>query len=130
MKLVATKEFSQQASGRYVSSFRPEDPGVYLVRAREGAKMISAGYVHNPSGEVATGRIDEQLLRESSEQTGGQYIGSTEEKIELAGADVSRFVELWPYAILALLFLFMADVAIRRWEHVRGLVDQVKGLGK
>jgi Ca-activated chloride channel family protein len=125
MKLVATKEFSQRASGRYVGRFRPEEPGVYLVRAREGAKMVSAGYVHNPSGEVATGRINDTLLKDASTQTGGTYLDSGEGKLTLAGADVLRFVELWPYAILALLFLFMADVAIRRWEHVRGLVDLV-----
>lgn len=130
MKLVATKEFSQHASGRYVGNFRPDEAGVYLVRAREGAKMVSAGYVHNPSGEVATGRINDTLLKQACAQTGGTYLESADDKLELTGADVSRFVELWPYAILAMLFLFMADVAIRRWEHVRGLVEQIKRIGK
>lgn len=129
MKLVATKELSQHASGRYVGSFRPDDAGVYLVRAREGAKMISAGYVHNPSGEVATGRVNDDLLKEATAQTGGNYLESPDDELKLAGADVSRFVELWPFAILILLFLFMADVAVRRWEHVRGIVDQVKRIG-
>ena len=126
MKLLATETLSQLASGRYVCRFRPDDPGVYLVRAREGSKMVSAGYVHNPSGEAATGRIDEDLLRESSAQTGGSYLASIDDPLELGGADVSRFVELWPSAILALLGLFMVDVVIRRWEHVRGLIDQVR----
>jgi len=128
MKLIATKEFTQRASGKYVGSFRPDDPGVYLVRAREGSKMVSAGYVHNPSSEVATGRINEPLLKKACALTGGTYLGTADAQLNLTGADVSRFVELWPYVIVLLVLLLMVDVAIRRWEHLRGLIDQIKGV--
>jgi hypothetical protein len=88
--------------------------------------MISAGYVHNPSSEVATGRVNEVLLQKASELTGGQFLQSADEKPDLSGVEVARYVEVWPYVLLAFLFLFLVDVAIRRWEHVRGLVDQIR----
>ena len=124
MKLVATKDFGQTAPGVYGGSFRPDEPGVYLVRARSGAQMVSAGYVHNPSGEVATGKTDDVLLKEVTEITGGTLLESADQKLELTGANVARYVEIWPYVIQVLIGLFLLDVIVRRWEHARGLWQQ------
>ena len=90
--------------------------------------MVSAGYVHNPSGEVATGQISEGILREAAEITGGTYLASADEPLELTGSDVARYVELWPLFLKLFIALFLIDVAIRRWENVMGLWEQVTGL--
>ncbi len=123
MRTVATLALAQQGPGWYESSFRPADPGVYLVRAKSGSQMVSAGHVHNPSAEVATGRIDDALLRQACEITGGTWLESPDVPLELTGEAVARYVELWPYLLGAFLVLLLLDLSIRRWENVLGVVD-------
>jgi len=123
MKTLATLPLAQEGPGWYESRFRPADSGVYLVRARFGSQMVSAGYVHNPSGEVASGRIDEALLREACRITGGTYLENADAPLELTGENVSRYVELWPSLMLAFLMIFLADLIVRRWENVLGVCD-------
>jgi uncharacterized membrane protein len=126
MKTIATLTLEQEGPGWYGSSFRPSDPGVYLVRARSGSQMVSAGHVHNPSTEVATGKIDDALLKEACAITGGTYLENADAPLELTGEDVARYVELWPWLMLAFLVVFLLDLAIRRWENVLGVVDLFK----
>ncbi len=126
MKTIATLTLEQEGPGWYGSSFRPSDPGVYLVRARSGSQMVSAGHVHNPSTEVATGQIDDTLLKEACTITGGTYLENVDAPLELTGEDVARYVELWPSLMLAFLVVFLLDLAIRRWENVLGVVDLFK----
>lgn len=128
MKTVATLTLEQEGPGWYSSQFRPSDSGVYLVRARSGSQIVSAGYVHNPSEEVATGRVDEALLRQVCEITGGTYLENADQSLELTGTDVARYVELWPYLMMAFLGVFLLDLLIRRWENVMGVGDQVMRL--
>ncbi|MCB1086414.1 MAG: VWA domain-containing protein [Verrucomicrobiae bacterium] len=125
MRQIGTQALEQEGSGLYGGGFAPTDPGVYLVRAGSGAQTVSAGYVHNPSGEVATGQIAESTLREAAEITGGTYLADPGAPLELTGSDVSRYVELWPLLLKLFLVLFFIDIAIRRWENLMGLWDQV-----
>lgn len=126
MKTLATLTLEQEGPGWYGSRFRPSEPGVYLVRARSGSQMVSAGHVHNPSTEVATGQIDDALLKEACKITGGTYLETADAPLELTGQDVARYVELWPWLMLAFLAVFLLDLAIRRWENVLGVVDLFK----
>ena len=125
MKSVATLRLGQEGPGWYGSRFRPAEAGVYLVRARSGSQIVSAGYVHNPSSEVATGRVDEALLREVCEITGGTYLESPGQALELTGTDVARYVELWPWLMMAFLAVFLLDLILRRWENLMGVGDQL-----
>lgn len=126
MTTIATLTLGQEGPGWYGSRFRPTEPGVYLVRARSGSQMVSAGHVHNPSTEVATGRVDDALLKEACKITGGTYLENADSPLELTGQDVARYVELWPWLMLAFLAVFLIDLAIRRWENVLGVVDLFK----
>lgn len=125
MKPVSTINLDQEGPGWYASAFRPAEPGVYLVRARSGSQLVSAGYVHNPSAEVATGQVDEELLRQVCEITGGTFLESPDVKLELSGTDVSRYEELWPRLLMAFVLLFVLDLFVRRWENARGVGEQV-----
>ncbi|MCP5550983.1 MAG: VWA domain-containing protein [Akkermansiaceae bacterium] len=125
MRLIETETLEQEGPGLYSGGFRPRDPGVYLIRARSGAQMVSAGHVHNPSAEVATGQVDADLLKAVTEITEGNYLEDPGDKLELTGSDVSRYVELWPWFLKFFLVLFVIDIAIRRWENVLGLWEQV-----
>lgn len=110
----------QTGPGLYEGQFRPDRPGVYLVRAQAGADMVSAGLVHNPSSEASVGTVNESLLREAVRITGGSYLADGEAPA-LATSRTVQYVELWPPLVVALLLLFMLDVALRRWEHVQGI---------
>ena len=129
MRLISTARLAQEGSGLYATRFRPDAAGVYLVRARAGSQMVSAGYVHNPSGEVATGQIDRELLKSAVEITGGQLLASADDDLELTGTDVSRTVEVLPYLVAMFLGLLLVDVAIRRWENLLGMVSVLTGRG-
>ena len=87
--------------------------------------MVSAGHVHNPSAEVATGQVNESLLRKVSELSGGTYLESTDDELELVGSDVSRYIEFLPLLLKIFLGLFVLDLLVRRWENVLGVFDQV-----
>jgi hypothetical protein len=116
----------QSGPGAYEGTFVPEKPGVYLIRAQSGAQMVTAGLVHNPSSEQSLGTVNEKLLREVCTVTGGTYLDSGT-NLDLGAARARRYVELWPYLVIAMLLVFLADVAVRRWEHVTGIGEMVFG---
>ncbi len=123
MKLVTNLVLEQKGPGLYQTMFRPGDAGVYMIRARSGSEVVSAGHVHNPSSEVASGRIDEELLKKACEITGGQYLATSDENLVLSGSSAEKYVELWPWLLMSLLGLFLIDLFIRRWENVLGVQE-------
>lgn len=126
MREFAKKTLEQEGSGLYATTFRPENAGVYFVQAQTGAQRVSAGHVHNPSSEVATGQINRALLATAAELTDGQLLDDDSE-LELTGAADARYVELWPYFVLAFLALLIVDIGIRRWENLQGMFEVVTG---
>lgn len=126
MQALDQVRLEQSGPGRYEGRFRPDEPGVYLVRARSGAQMVSAGLVHNPSGEAATGQVNRTLLEKVCRITGGTLLESPETGLEPVSAGHARFVELAPWLLKLLLLLFLADVTIRRWENVQGMWEAVR----
>jgi hypothetical protein len=114
----------QTGPGLYEGIFKPEQAGVYLVRAHSGAQMVTAGLVNNPGGEASLGTVNEKLLRDVCQITEGTYLENNA-KLNLGGSTAKRYVELWPYLAIALLLLFLVDVAVRRWDHVTGIFEVV-----
>jgi len=118
--------FEQRGSGLYEASFRPDQPGAYLVRAMAGNDQVSAGHIHRPLAEIATGQADEERLRRVADLTGGRFLASAGDGLPWDGAGVGRHVELWPHLLTAFVFLCVADVLIRRWENVLGLAEALR----
>jgi hypothetical protein len=123
MKPLARMELAQEGPGRYAGRFLPNEPGVYLVRARAGADVASAGLVHNISGEAAAGRVNLPLLEKVCQLTGGALLRPTDSALPRARRTHSRFVELSPFLLGLLLALFLADLVVRRWENLLGMLD-------
>lgn len=124
LKPVQKITLSQSGPGLYESSFRPDQPGVYLVRAQSGAEMVSAGIVHNPSSEASLGTVNEALLTEATRLTGGSLLKAGQMP-DLSTTRAVQYIEMWPPLVLALLLLFLLDVALRRWEHVQGIWEMI-----
>jgi hypothetical protein len=122
MELIEHITLDQTGPGQYESAFLPTDPGVYLVRARSGSEIVSAGQVHSVSGETASGRADRQFLQKVCKAGGGQLLDDDNPLPTLA-AGHSHFVELTPLILKIFLVLFLADVVIRRWENVQGMLS-------
>lgn len=114
----------QTGPGLYEGSFKPDQAGVYLVRAQSGAEMVSAGLVHNPSSEASLGTINEALLKEATAITGGSILDQAILP-DLTSTKAMQYVELWPPLVILLLILFLLDVIIRRWEHVSGIAEMI-----
>jgi uncharacterized membrane protein len=126
LRAFASPRFEQRGPGWYEASFRPDEPGAYLVRARSGNREASASHVHRPLAEIATGQADEEMLKQVAALTGGRFLTSPEDSVPLDGTGVARHVELWPYLLTAFVFLCVADVVIRRWENVLGLAEALR----
>ncbi|MHC4502750.1 MAG: VWA domain-containing protein, partial [Planctomycetota bacterium] len=81
MRPLEAVALDQSGPGRYTGGFRPDEAGVYLVRARSGSDSVSAGLVHNVSGEAAAGRVNLRLLERVCEITGGKMLAPAEDRL-------------------------------------------------
>jgi len=120
LKSVQKITLGQSGPGMYEGSFRPDQPGVYLVRAQSGAEMVSAGIVHNPSSEASLGTVNEALLTAATRITGGTMLKDGQIP-DLSTTKAVQYIEMWPPIVCALVLLFLLDIAIRRWEHVQSI---------
>ncbi len=119
----------QVGPGRYEGHFRLDRPGVYLVRARHDNETVSAGVVQTIAGEAATGQVNEPLIDQVVDLSGGSRIEPTAAILpSYDRRGHSHFVELRPYILILMLSLFMADVVIRRWENVLGMSEYFRSV--
>jgi len=113
----------QTGPGQYEADFPATEPGVYLVRARAGTRMVSAGLVRNPSGEAATGQVNHALLDRIAAITGGAVIHGEQPALPTyPRAGFERHIELRTPLLVLMIILFLIDVAIRRWQSVRAMI--------
>ena len=122
VKPIAALPLSQTGPGLYEGRFQPGEAGVYLVRAQSGADMVSVGLVHNLSTEASLGTANVKLLTTATRVANGEMLAAGKVP-DLQAAQTPQFTELWPPIVLVLLLLFLVDVAIRRWEHIEGIVE-------
>jgi Ca-activated chloride channel homolog len=109
----------QVAPGRYRGRFPAEQEGVYLVGSaqRRDERVIGsqlAGLVVPYAEELRELGVDEVLLREVADLTGGTALGEPRQVFG-AGRRHSRIpVEIWPWLVVAVAVLLVPDVALRR----------------
>ncbi len=123
MEKVSEDTLAQAGPGRYRGSFVPSRPGIYLVRARAGAEIVSAGLVHETSTEVVSNRVNEVLANRIVSTCGGMLRGNDNLTMAPLPAGRVRTRDLVPLCLGLALLLFLADLVIRRWENVLGIRD-------
>jgi Ca-activated chloride channel homolog len=112
-------DLEQIGPGLYRGRFPAPDEGVYLVgmAQRKGERVIGsqlAGLVVPYAQELRDLEVDEPLLREVAELTGGGPLEAPRDAF-LKGRRQSRIaIEIWPWLVGVAAFLLIPDVALRR----------------
>ncbi|HXD97805.1 MAG TPA: VWA domain-containing protein [Candidatus Acidoferrum sp.] len=112
-------DLEQIGPGRYRGRFPAPQEGVYLVgmAQRKGERVIGsqlAGLVVPYAQELRDLGVDETLLRELAELTGGGALEDPRDAF-LKGRRQSRIaVDIWPWLVGLVAVLLIPDVALRR----------------
>ncbi len=119
----------QVAPGRYRSDFPLEESGIYIVQVQSGSNIASAGLVHVPSTESATGVVNKSNLEHIAHAAHGVLLDDQTSlpALDKAQSSVQR-INLQNIILVILLCVFFVDICIRRWDHVLGLMDNAKAL--
>jgi Ca-activated chloride channel homolog len=112
-------DLEQVGPGRYRGRFPAPQEGVYLVgmAQRSNERVIGsqlAGLVVPYAQELRDLGVDETLLRELAELTGGGAVDDARD-VFLKGRRQSRIaVDIWPWLVGLVALLMVPDVALRR----------------
>jgi Ca-activated chloride channel homolog len=124
-KVAERLPLSATGPGLFEGKFQPDQPGVYLVRAHAGSETASAGLVYQTATEASLGRVNEGVLRELAEISGGTLLEEGETPALTAVPDPHPR-EWWPMIAGLLLVLAAGDLLTRRWEQVVGIAESLK----
>jgi hypothetical protein len=112
-------DLEQIGPGRYRGRFPAAQEGVYLVgmAQRRGEQMIGsqlAGLVVPYGQEFRDLGVDESMLRELSELTGGGVLAEARD-VFLQNRHRSRLtLELWPWLVGLVAVMLIPEIALRR----------------
>ncbi len=109
----------QVAPGRYRGRFPAPQEGVYLVGVseRRGGSMVGshlAGLVVPYAPELRELGVDETLLREVSEMTGGDALASPRDAFVRARRQSRVAVDLWPWMVGFVAVMLLPEIGLRR----------------
>jgi hypothetical protein len=123
-------ELEQVGPGRYRGRFSASQEGVYLVgmAQRRADQMVGsqlAGLVVPYAREFRDLGVDENLLRELSELTGGGGLGQPRDAFLQARRRSRLALELWPWLVGLVAVMLIPEIALRRVGP--GLLDRALG---
>jgi uncharacterized membrane protein len=112
-------DLEQVGPGRYRGRFPASQEGVYLVgmAQRRGDRVIGsqlAGLVVPYAQELRDLGVDETLLRELAELTGGAALEKPHDAFLKARRRSRISVEIWPWLVVAVAVLLIPEIALRR----------------
>jgi uncharacterized membrane protein len=112
-------ELEQVGPGRYRGRFPASQEGAYLVgmAQRRGEQMVGsqlAGLVVPYSKELRDLGVDESLLRELSELTGGGVAGQPRDAFLSARRKSRLTLDIWPWLVGLVAVLLIPEIALRR----------------
>ncbi|HET7875692.1 MAG TPA: VWA domain-containing protein [Methylomirabilota bacterium] len=112
-------DLEQVGPGRYRGQFPASQEGVYLVgmAQRRAEQMVGsqlAGLVVPYGQEFRDLGVDEALLRELSELTGGGVLGEPKEAFLLNRHKSRLTLDLWPWLVGLVAVMLVPEIALRR----------------
>jgi Ca-activated chloride channel homolog len=112
-------DLEQIAPGRYRGRFPAPQEGVYLVgmAQRKADRVVGsqlAGLVVPYAQELRDLGVDENLLRELAELTGGGALAKPQDAFLKARRQSRIGVEIWPWLVGLVALLLVPDIALRR----------------
>jgi uncharacterized membrane protein len=112
-------DLEQIGPGRYRGRFPAPQEGVYLVgmAQRKGERVIGsqlAGLVVPYAQELRDLGVDETLLRELAELTGGGALEDPRDAFLKARRQSRIAIDIWPWLVGLVAVLLIPDVALRR----------------
>ena len=112
-------DLEQVGPGRYRGRFPAPQEGVYLVgmaqrRAERVVGSQLAGLVVPYAQELRDLGVDEVLLREMAELTGGSALADPKEVFLKARRQSRIAVEIWPWLVGLVALMMIPEIAIRR----------------
>ncbi|MBI5628884.1 MAG: VWA domain-containing protein, partial [Candidatus Rokubacteria bacterium] len=130
-------ELEQVGPGRYRGRFPASQEGVYLVAMaqRRGEQMVGsqlAGLVVPYAQEFRDLGVDESLLRELSEITGGSALAQPGDAFAQQRRRSRLTLDLWPWLVGLVAVMLIPEIALRRVGPgllVRALA-RLRGLGR
>jgi len=125
-------DLEQVGPGRYRGQFPAAQEGVYLVgmAQRRNDRVVGsqlAGLVVPYAQELRDLGVDETLLRELAELTGGGALAKPQDAFLTARRQSRIGVEIWPWLVGAVALLLVPEIALRRigpgaFERVFGML--------
>jgi Mg-chelatase subunit ChlD len=118
-KVIETLPMPQTAAGRYTADFKLQKYGSYLLKAvhkRDGKTVAeSMGAVALPYPlEYLRSTPDLEPLRHAAQVSGGHDQAKPDQLWDAEGEKVSYAQDLWPWALLAVVALFLLDLYAKR----------------
>jgi len=109
----------QSAPGRYQAEFDAGQAGSYqlMFSQTQDGRVVgrqSRGLAVGYPDELRLKPVNRDLLQSVARSTGGRFDPSPESVFAPPARSVPRAAPLWPYLLAAAVFLFVADVALRR----------------
>ncbi|MGA2063668.1 MAG: VWA domain-containing protein [Thermoguttaceae bacterium] len=114
----------QVAPGRYAAALEAAVIGPYYLEAKlryqdRAIDTQRLGVVVPYPDELRTRPVNEKLLREIAERTGGRYDPTPAEALAPSGQAVPQAFRLWPWLLGAVLTGLVLDVRLKRGPLVR-----------
>ncbi len=112
-------DLEQVGPGRYRGRFPASEEGVYLVgmAERHGERVVGsqlAGLVVPYAQEVRDLGVDEPMLRELTELTGGGSLAAPRDAFLRARRQSRIAVEVWPWLVGLVAAMMIPEIALRR----------------
>ena len=112
---------AQIAPGRYSQELPLDGEGMYVIdiQQKRGDELVyqeSRGFHLGYPAELRIKPVNEELLREVSDTTGGLYDAMPEQILERPREPALRPIPLWTYLLSLTLVFLLVDIALRRIE--------------
>ncbi len=118
---LAVADLVQIAPGLYEAVFPTPGEGAYAIQLVDRGQqlMYTQSFTIPYSDEYKLGGSDEDVLQRIASETGGRSLGAPSDLVLSPSAEKARTIELYPYALVGSLMLFLLDLVVRKLPALR-----------